>query len=316
VVVKIDEAGKARPWTVSGGRWTFVGSRAYLGALDEAIRLTEHESAGLGFQARYPDAEPGNGQPVRPLADAPPEPARNRISLPAILLTLVLVLGAVALVRNVGNDPIGAVPLHLPVLSSRTPGPSAPAAGSGHTCGFADRQIWCAGDNEHGQLGTGDQLRRDIAVPIIAAPGWGGLNTGRAHTCGIRNPEGTLWCWGDNADGELGLGDRTDRYVPTEVPGGERWRFIATGRAHTCAIRIDHTLWCWGDNTHGQLGLGADPADHTRPRQVGKSVRWASVFAEDDSACGYQDGVLWCWGIGYQTGSGPPVGSRTPVRVS
>ncbi len=322
VVVKIDEDGTPRPWTVSGGRWTFVGSQPYLDALDEAVRRTEYEIRDLGFSARYPEAGRADGRPVRPPAEAPPDPPRRRINLPATVFIVVLVLATVGLVSYFDDDPVGrtgASGLRLPSLRPfprLQTAPTAPAAGSGHACGIVDNQIRCAGDNKHGQLGTGDLRRRPTPVPIAAAPGWNEQAVGGAHTCGLRYPEATLWCWGANADGQLGLGDRTDRKVPTTVPGGERWKSIGAGRAHTCAVQADRTLWCWGDNTHGQLGLGSDRADHNRPRQVGTSTRWTSVLAARNLTCGFQNDVLWCWGTGYERLTGGSSGSsRTPVRV-
>ncbi len=45
---------------------------------------------------------------------------------------------------------------------------------------------------------------------------WARISTGSSHTCGVRTDR-SLWCWGYNSDGQLGLGDRTDRLVPTRV---------------------------------------------------------------------------------------------------
>jgi len=45
---------------------------------------------------------------------------------------------------------------------------------------------------------------------------WAKISTGTTYTCGVR-ADRSLWCWGYNSDGQLGLGDRTDRLVPTRV---------------------------------------------------------------------------------------------------
>ncbi|MBN2359580.1 MAG: hypothetical protein JXR83_08990, partial [Deltaproteobacteria bacterium] len=65
----------------------------------------------------------------------------------------------------------------------------------------------------------------------------------------------TLWCWGDNEHGQLGIGPQSNMYVPTLVAGAS-WTSVAAGMNHTCAAKTDHTLWCWGDNALGQLGNG------------------------------------------------------------
>jgi alpha-tubulin suppressor-like RCC1 family protein len=78
----------------------------------------------------------------------------------------------------------------------------------------------------------------------------------------------TLWCWGGNQYGQLGLGDTDDRHSPTQVGVDADWAVVDAGAYQTCGIRVDSTLWCWGRNDHGQLGLG-DTEDRRVPTQVG-----------------------------------------------
>jgi hypothetical protein len=54
------------------------------------------------------------------------------------------------------------------------------------------------------------------AARVRAAPGWVSIRAGGLYTCGIRSNH-TLWCWGYNAQGQLGVGDREDRLMPTRV---------------------------------------------------------------------------------------------------
>jgi alpha-tubulin suppressor-like RCC1 family protein len=62
------------------------------------------------------------------------------------------------------------------------------------------------------------------------------------HTCGIRQ-DGTLWCWGSNTHGELGLGDTTTRYRPYQV-GTATWSQVDASFTKTCGLQINGTLWC------------------------------------------------------------------------
>jgi len=71
---------------------------------------------------------------------------------------------------------------------------------------------------------------------------WAKISTGDSHTCGVRTDR-SLWCWGDNDYGALGLGDRTDRRVPTRVGTDLDWVKISTGGQHTCGVRTDRSLW-------------------------------------------------------------------------
>ena len=75
------------------------------------------------------------------------------------------------------------------------------------------------------------------------------------HGCGIR-ATGTLWCWGRNAEGQLGTGDTADRDAPTRVGTESDWASVSVGCFHTCARRADGSAWCTGANDDGHLGTG------------------------------------------------------------
>ena len=151
------------------------------------------------------------------------------------------------------------------------------ARGDFHTCAVRDNgELWCWGADTSGQLGIGEVRDEDSAVrsPMRALlDRWNAVEAGQSHSCGLRD-DGSLWCWGANDKGQLGVGDTLQRPSPAQVlvPGGGQWTQVAPGRDHTCAIRSDQTLWCWGLNEQGQLGLGFEtlPGDPlvTTPRRV------------------------------------------------
>ena len=95
---------------------------------------------------------------------------------------------------------------------------------------------------------------------------WAKVASGERHTCGV-GTDRSLWCWGDNGFGQLGLGDFTDRLVPTRVGTDLDWVEISTIAYHTCGVRTDRSLWCWGLNDRAQLGLG-DLTDRLVPTRV------------------------------------------------
>jgi alpha-tubulin suppressor-like RCC1 family protein len=67
--------------------------------------------------------------------------------------------------------------------------------------------------------------------------------------------DGSVWCWGSNAQGQLG---REGGVAPAPVVGlTGAMAQIAAGAGHTCAFRDDGRAWCWGANLYGQLGNGA-----------------------------------------------------------
>jgi alpha-tubulin suppressor-like RCC1 family protein len=76
------------------------------------------------------------------------------------------------------------------------------------------------------------------------------VSAGTTHTCATKL-DGTLWCWGSNAQGQLGDGTTTDRPFPAKVAGATG--VVTAGALHTCAS-AGGTVWCWGTDTSGQLG--------------------------------------------------------------
>ena len=123
--------------------------------------------------------------------------------------------------------------------------------------------------------------------PSVTASGWLAVAAGVGHTCGIRNLERTLWCWGDNEQQQLGIGGSASADQPQQL-GGATWKAVSSRSTHTCAIREDDTLWCWGANQYGQLGIG-----DTEITEVPLAVpgTWLAVSAGTDHTCGLRESV-------------------------
>lgn len=173
-------------------------------------------------------------------------------------------------------------------------------AGAAWTCGLRGAgSLWCWGANGSGQLGlgmTGGMQPTPMQVGLDTD--WTTVALGDGdHACGLRSG-GSLWCWGRNDFGQLGVG-LAGAPLPsaTAVPGS--WQAVAIGGFHACAIESDGSLWCWGRPADGVLGLG--PVDEDvpvlAPAQVGVDSDWVQVTAGTQSTCGRRsDGTLWCWG--------------------
>lgn len=193
--------------------------------------------------------------------------------------------------------------------------------GFSHTCATRlDHTLWCWGHNASGELGLGDTLLRKVPTQVGDEAGWRNVATSgsfKAYTCATRTDH-TLWCWGKNDVGQLGLGDRKQRVVPTQVGSETTWDVATAGDVHTCATRLDNAIWCWGDNTEGQLGLG-DRTGRLTPTQVGADTDWKVVDAGWWHNCARRtDGALWCWGDNYSGALGIGGGRHdalTPTRV-
>jgi alpha-tubulin suppressor-like RCC1 family protein len=143
---------------------------------------------------------------------------------------------------------------------------------------------------------------------------WNGVTSFLQTTCGTR--ANTLYCWGENGSGQLGLNDTTQRNSPVQVPG-TTWQFVAAGNYHVCATRTDRTLWCWGGNGSGQLGLG-DITDRDQPAQVGSLTSWYRPVLGVNASCAVSDNrTTWCWGANFdgQLGLGDYTDRTTPVQM-
>ena len=86
----------------------------------------------------------------------------------------------------------------------------------------------------------------------------------------------TLFGFGRNAEGQLGLGDHAGRSVPTTIDTG--WTMVSSGGSHTVAIRGDGTLWLWGGNDFGEQGNGTVDVPQPTPQQLGTAT-WKYVSA-------------------------------------
>jgi alpha-tubulin suppressor-like RCC1 family protein len=101
---------------------------------------------------------------------------------------------------------------------------------------------------------------------VVPGPGLPGPGVGN-HNCAIKTGH-TVWCWGDNGNGQLGDGTTTGNPVPVQVSGhATDWAAVSDGLGHTCAVKTDGTVWCWGWNIDGQLGDGTT-TDSPFPVQV------------------------------------------------
>jgi Regulator of chromosome condensation (RCC1) repeat len=117
-----------------------------------------------------------------------------------------------------------------------------------HGCAIASTGLTCWGHNINGQV---DPAQAAACVPgCTLAPTPVALAAtrvvvGARHTCAL-DDGGTVWCWGDNEDGQLG---RTDAFLTGDLgvafTGASE---LVAGARHTCALATDHTAWCWGKN--------------------------------------------------------------------
>ncbi len=145
----------------------------------------------------------------------------------------------------------------------------------------------------------------------------GGYTMG-GHTLAIKS-DGTLWAWGSNSSGQLGVGSTTNHTTPVQVGTANNWLKISAGNEFSAAIKSNGTLWLWGSNTYSQLGDGTT-VYKTTPIQVGTST-WSDVYCGNNYVIAVKsDGTLWAWGSNgdNQLGAGLPLFQpyTTPHQIS
>jgi len=136
--------------------------------------------------------------------------------------------------------------------------------------------LWTWGNNGFGELGQNIAytINRSSPVQVGALTDWAQVSAGTGFCIAIKT-NGTLWSWGSNSGGRLGLGNTSSRSSPVQVGALTDWSKISAGTNFSAAIKTNNTLWTWGLNTSGQLGQN-DRISRSSPVQVG-SLNWSLI---------------------------------------
>nr|WP_280173724.1 thrombospondin type 3 repeat-containing protein [Desulfatibacillum alkenivorans] len=173
------------------------------------------------------------------------------------------------------------------------------AAGGNHALALApDGSLRSWGFNYAGQLGLGtsgtfstkNRPQKINAISNVAAIACGG-----SHSLAVAR-DGSLWSWGYNYYGQLGLGNNYSKTTPQKVNAISNVAAIAAGEDYSLALTRDGSLWAWGDNYGGQLGLG-DNEDRNTPQKVEVLSNVAAIAAGGNHSLALTlDGSVWSWG--------------------
>lgn len=177
--------------------------------------------------------------------------------------------------------------------------------------------LYSWGYNGFGSLGNGNTTKYSSPIQVGTLTNWISIAAGAYQNAFGIKTDGTLWSWGYNSTGELGLGNTTNYSSPKQVGGLTTWSKVVAGNSHTVAIKTDGTLWTWGSGLYGGLGLG-NTTSYSSPKQVGALTNW--LIASATYACTLAiktDGTLWSWGYNNfgQLGLGNTTNYNSPKQI-
>jgi hypothetical protein len=195
--------------------------------------------------------------------------------------------------------------------------------------------IWCWGYNSSGQLGTGDTSTLPYAATVKTSlttsfAGASEVRVGYDSTCARKGADGSIWCWGSNSYGQLGVSPSTtftnnSNYYPNKVviTGTATATKLIVGPTETyCAVMSDTSALCWGYNGYGTVTLptGSSAPPTTILQSAGGTTLTSVMDVVDDGGnytiCArVSSGPVYCWGS-YNTNQPYPVPRKDSNNVA
>lgn len=221
----------------------------------------------------------------------------------------------------------------------------------------SDGTLWVWGDNGEGNLGvpyrTFPDEQTSVGIAWLTEPTYlmdnvADVSCGISYNMGgltlVLKKDGTLWTFGKDFNGELGIGTtdlRAQKIYANSRP--RQWEpqlimenvvSISTGSSTAAAVKADGSVWAWGYNNHGEVGNGGNynTLVYEYPDNTGRSYPCQTypvkilddgvsvAMGVDHGAALKSDGTVWCWGDNWvgQLGNGTKSnsGSNVPQKAN
>lgn len=177
--------------------------------------------------------------------------------------------------------------------------------------------LW--GDNFYGPLGSGTSGGSRNSPVQLSGGNWYEISKGSVNyeSSGIIKADGTLWVWGWNTDGKLGLGDVTHRSSPIQRGSQTNWKSISLSTYSSISLDRAGFLYASGRNSNGELGLN-DTIARSSPVQLSSGGGWNKIMSgEGFNFAIRNDGTLWGWGENSNgnLGQNNTISYSSPVQI-
>lgn len=180
-----------------------------------------------------------------------------------------------------------------------------------------DGTLWIWGTNSNGNLGLGNNTNNfNTPQKLGNDTNWSQISFGSFHTLATKR-NGTMWAWGAETNGQLGLGQSSFYNSPQQIGNDSNWIFVSASDYHSIAKKSNGTIWSWGYNNKGQLGLG-NSTQYNTPQKIGNDSDWKIIVAGINSTFAIKnDSTLWAWGNNEygQLGVGNNTNYNTPNKI-
>lgn len=165
------------------------------------------------------------------------------------------------------------------------------------TCSLSGSDVYCWGNNEHGELGVGSTVDSESPVLVAGLPSDIVEVSATGYFSCALSSSGSVHCWGLNEYGQLGEGTMETRTSPVRsAPSIDDAVRLSAGGDSVCVVRETGNIACWGRGTGGALGNGTF-VDSTSPVTVVDVDSPLGISGSGGHFCvRLMDETVSCWG--------------------